>query len=99
MLNFDYVSVCVDRNDKIAAFALAFPRLPKPSKVKRQALSAGFLRILHAMSIPIRWSWRLSPCAPIYRVGFNAVVCNGAAKRREKRRQARRDRAYAGDQR
>lgn len=78
MLNFDYVSVCVDRNDKIAAFALAFPSLAKAFKKSNGKLfPLGFLRILHAMRHTDTLELALIAVRPdLQGKGFNAVVCN-----------------------
>jgi GNAT superfamily N-acetyltransferase len=83
MLNFDYVSVCVDKDDKIAAFALAFPSLAKAFKKSNGKLFPfGFIRMLRAMKKTDTLELALIAVRPdLQGKGLNAVVCNEVIQR------------------
>ena len=48
LLNFDYVCICVDKENKLAGFGLAFPSIaPALKKSKGHLFPFGFARVLH----------------------------------------------------
>ena len=50
LVNFDYVALCVDKNGKLAGFALAFPSIAEALKKSHgKLLPFGFARILYAL--------------------------------------------------
>ncbi len=52
VINPDYVSIVVDKDDKLAAFSLGFPSLAKVlQKTKGKLFPLGFIRILKALKV------------------------------------------------
>lgn len=77
LLNYDYVSICLDRDGKIAAFALAFPSLARAFKKSDGKLfPLGFARVLHAMKHTSTLELALIAVRKdLTGKGLNAVVC------------------------
>ncbi|MBR6740924.1 MAG: hypothetical protein IKM04_07660 [Clostridia bacterium] len=83
MLNFDYVSVCLDKEGKIAGFALAFPSLAKAFKKSDGKLFPfGFIRLLRAMKKTDKLELALIAVRKdMLGKGVNAIVCAEVIRR------------------
>ena len=83
MLNFDYVSICLDKDGKIAAFALAFPTLAEAFKKSDGKLFPfGFIRLLRAMKKTDKLELALIAVRKdLIGKGVNAVVCSEVIRR------------------